>query len=304
MKRMSKATLFILITFGINYSMVGLFLLFGIEYKGVPAMILGSAYMFIPLLSAFLVSKIIHKEKIKKTFLLSFKINKWYVAGWLLFPVLAFGTLGVTLMLPGMEFAPEMSGMMERFEDVLSPEQLDEIQQSIGTLPFHPIWMALLQGLIAGATINAVFAFGEEAGWRGYLLYQWRHMNFWKVSLITGFIWGIWHAPLILMGHNYPQHPQLGVGMMVIWCILLSPIFTYFTIRARSVIVAAVMHGTLNASVGIPIMVVKGGNDLTTGMTGLPGFITLAVAILILVVYDRKISGANITRTSIAETLQ
>jgi len=70
--------------------------------------------------------------------------------------------------------------------------------------------MALLHGLFAGDTLNALFGFGEEAGWRGYLLHEWKHMQFWKASLFIGLIWGIWHAPLILLGYNYPQHSPTG----------------------------------------------------------------------------------------------
>lgn len=73
---------------------------------------------------------------------------------------------------------------------------------------------------------------------------------------------------------------------MTVWCILLTPVFIYITLQAKSVIAAAVLHGTLNASVGIPIMVIKGGNDLTTGITGLPGFIALFLTIMFLLAYD------------------
>ena len=216
MKKMNKATLFLLITFVINYSMVGIYKLFSGNYPGISGTLLATAYMFVPLISAFIVSKWIHKEKVKDTLRISFKINKWFFVGWFLFPLLGFATLGISLLFPGIEYAPEMSGMFHRFEDMLSPEQMEEIKASAENLPFHPIWMALLQGLLAGATLNALFGFGEEAGWRGYLLHQWKHMQFWKASLFIGLIWGIWHAPLILMGHNYPQHTQLGILMMTI----------------------------------------------------------------------------------------
>lgn len=303
MKKVNKSLLFLGLTFVINYSMVGIFHLSGGNYSGVSGTVLATAYMFVPFIAALVVSRGIHKENIKKTFLISFKINKWFFIGWLLFPLLSFLTLGISLLFPGIEYSPEMSGMLDRFEGIMTPEQLEEMQASIDNMPFHPIWMALLQGLVAGATVNAVFGFGEEAAWRGYLLHLWKHLNFWKTSVYIGFIWGIWHAPLILMGHNYPQHPQIGVLMMIAWCILLTPVFIYLTLKAKSVIAAAVMHGTLNASVGIAIMVIEGGNDLTTGMTGLPGFIALGIAVLILIIYDRLIAKENLTRKNIQDYL-
>ena len=123
------------------------------------------------------------------------------------------------------------------------------------------------------------------------------------ILAVTGFIWGIWHSPLILMGHNYPQHPEIGVLLMTFWCILLTPLFLYFTVKAKSVIAAAIMHGTLNATAGIAIMVIKGGNDLTVGITGLAGFISLIVVLLLLYLYDNKLSKEKIMTNKISNYL-
>ena len=92
---------------------------------------------------------------------------------------------------------------------------------------------------------------------------------------------------MIIQGWNYPQHPLPGVLMMVIWTLLLAPIFGYVTLKARSVIAAAIIHGTLNATAGLPLLVIVGGNDLTVGITGLAGFLVLAVINLMIFVYDR-----------------
>ena len=66
--------------------------------------------------------------------------------------------------------------------------------------------------------------------------------------------------------------------MMVGWCVLLAPLFSYVRLKARSVIAAAVMHGSLNATVGLSVILVKGGSDLTVGLTGLAGFLVLGLA--------------------------
>ncbi|MCC5623386.1 CPBP family glutamic-type intramembrane protease, partial [Nostoc sp. CHAB 5715] len=94
---------------------------------------------------------------------------------------------------------------------------------------------------------------------------------------MIGLTWGVWHAPLILQGHNYPQHHRIGVFMMTISTFLLAPIYSYITIKSKSVIAAAIMHGTINGLAVLPISLIKGGNDLTVGMTGLAGFIAIAI---------------------------
>ena len=75
--------------------------------------------------------------------------------------------------------------------------------------------------------------------------------------------------------------------MMIIFTLLLSPIFSYVRLQAKSVIAAAIIHGSLNATIGLPLMVIKGGNDLTVGATGLAGFIVLALANVGIFIYDR-----------------
>jgi membrane protease YdiL (CAAX protease family) len=181
-----------------------------------------------------------------------------------------------------------MAGMFERYRDVLTAEQLAQMKASLEQLPVHPFFLTIGQGLIAGITINALFAFGEELGWRGFLLQELKPLGFARASLLIGFIWGLWHAPLILQGHNYPQHPVIGVFMMIVFCILLTPLLNYITLRAKSVIAAAIMHGSVNGLAGIAIIMLSGGSDLTIGLTGLAGFTALAVFNLLLYVKIKR----------------
>jgi len=291
MKTINKTTLFLILNFGMSFSLAGIFYLSGFSGANKTAFtVLGVLYMFMPTLSVLIVTKLIHKEPIKKDLLISFRLNKWFLLAWLLMPVISFCTVGVSQWFPEVSFNPEMTGMMKRFESMMTPQQMQEMKASLQSLPVHAVWIVLLQGLVAGITVNAVAAFGEELGWRGFLLRSFREMSFLQASLLIGFIWGIWHAPLILMGHNYPQHPVPGVFMMVVFCILLTPFLLYITLKARSVIAAAIFHGTLNATAGISIMLIDGGNDLTTGITGLAGFVTLFFFILLLFAYDCLIS--------------
>jgi membrane protease YdiL (CAAX protease family) len=83
--------------------------------------------------------------------------------------------------------------------------------------------------------------------------------------------------------------------MMMVMCVLLAPIFSYVRLKANSVIAAAIIHGAFNANYGLSLMVVKGGNDLTIGVTGLAGFIVLVLANFCLFIYDRAIAKEPIT---------
>lgn len=304
MKAINRTTLFLILTFVISYSLSGIYKLIGGGYSSsIGFTVFGVIYMFIPAISVIIVKKFIHHEKLKADLLISFRINKWFFVAWLIIPIIMFFTLGISLLFPDVTYSPEMSGFIKRFETLLPPEQIDQMKNSLATLPINPIWLFLLQGLIAGVTINAIAAFGEELGWRGFLLKEFKEMHFFKAAIIIGFIWGIWHAPLILMGHNYPQHPQIGVLMMTVFCILSTPLLMYITIKSKSVIAAAVLHGTLNGTYVISLMLTGGGNDLTVGLTGLAGFIALSIVLICLFIYDYFISKEKILINKINNSL-
>ncbi|MBN1898034.1 MAG: CPBP family intramembrane metalloprotease [Spirochaetes bacterium] len=251
------------------------------------AAIMGTLYMFMPMISVFIVQKLVYKEPIKIPLGISFKLNFFFLMAWLIPPFLAFATLGVSLLFPGIEFSPEMAGIMAKLKMILPPEEWEKAMAQTKSLPLHPFWLALIQGMVGAITINAVISFGEEIGWRGFLQKEFESLSFWKSSFLIGFIWGLWHAPVILMGHNYPEHPQIGVLMMIIWCILLGPLFSYIRIKARSVIATCILHGSLNGTAGLAIMVVKGGSDLTVGLTGVAGFFVLVFVNIVLFAYDQ-----------------
>jgi len=295
-----KALLFVGLTFLVNWSMALLFFTLGGRWQSPIGAAFGAAYMFVPMGAAILIQKRIYGQPVAGPLGISFRFNRWFMIAWLLPPAVAFATLGVSLLLPGVEYSPQMEGLFDRYASMLTPQQAQKLHEQIAAMPAGVFWLGLLQGLIAGVTINAVAGFGEELGWRGLLQKELAFLGFWRSSVLIGFIWGIWHAPLILQGHNYPQHPTTGVLMMTLWCMLLAPIFSYIRVKARSVVAAAILHGTLNATYGLAIVLIRGGDDLTTGVTGLPGFVVLAAVILILWLHDSDPqSNASVEETTI-----
>jgi membrane protease YdiL (CAAX protease family) len=283
-----KIGIFLGIAFGGPWLIAIGYAALGFRWGGIGASVVGPIYMLFPMAATFIVLKAVYKEPVMQPLGISFKVNRWWVVGWLLPLVISLATLGISLWLPGVEFSVSMDGLYARLAANIPPEQIAVMKEKAALLPVHPFWLALLQGLIAGVTINAGFGFGEELGWRGFLQKEFSGLGFWKGSLFIGLVWGIWHAPLVLQGHNYHQHPKAGVLLMTAWCMLLGPLFSYIRIRSGSVIAAAIMHGSLNAFAGLGILVVTGGSDLTVGVTGLGGFIVLAVLNILLFVYLRS----------------
>lgn len=167
------------------------------------------------------------------------------------------------------------------------------------------IFVALL---LLSPLLNCVACFGEEWGWRGFLMPRLHEeYSFFKASMLTGLIWGLWHAPLIAAGHNYHQIYGVSsvwmvlaaIGAMCILSMVLAVLFGYISERAHSVWPAVLAHGCLNGVAGLPLMFTSVMYDptsltdgtqssfnpfvgpLSTGIIGGSAFIVVAIVILI-----------------------
>src|SRR5699024_2093731 len=248
-------------------------------------------YMLIPLIAVLIVQKLIYKEEIARPLLLTRRPNWWWPFA-MIFPLILIGlTTLVAILFPGVTLDLGMGNYLSTVDATTSATMNNLFQ----TLPFHPLWLLAGQSFIGGITINAIFAFGEEIGWRGFLLREFQVLGFWKASLLIGFIWGLWHAPLtIFAGHNYPSTPIFGILMMTLSSMLMSPILSFITIKSRSVFPAAFFHGVINGSASLGIMIVAGGNpELLNGLTGLAGFIVLLAVNIIIFIRTRTTINTN-----------
>jgi membrane protease YdiL (CAAX protease family) len=298
MKQIDKSIQFIVLTCLVSWTVAGIAILLGLrEAKGLIYTAFGMAYMLLPAICAIILQKL-HKEKPFRNLNISFRLNWWFLVAGIVPIVFAFMALGINLLFPDVSFSSSYEGLLSNLpagQVELAIEQLSRFPPVVFLL------IQLLNAIIAGYTINAVFAFGEELGWRGYLLKTLKDKKLLPVSLIIGTVWGLWHFPLILIGHNYPQHSVIGTGMMIIFCILLTPVMIYIVIKSKSVITAAIFHGSLNAIAGIGILYLVGGNDLTNGTTGIAGFTALLFINFSFFIYDKYITKENIFTRVIGE---
>lgn len=105
--------------------------------------------------------------------------------------------------------------------------------------------------VISQTSILSFAALGEEGGWRGYMMPKlMKLMGQKRAFLVGGIIWGLWHAPLTCIGHNfgtdYPGFPYVGILLMCIFCTLIGTILTMLTIKSGSIWPATIMHAVNN----------------------------------------------------------
>ena len=250
--------------------------------------------MFIPALCVVL-TRLITGEGFRNSWIHPhFKGNiKYYLFAWLAPSVLStIGAVVYYLCFPE-QFDPNSGYIVKTMSEVggelpanMPPLKVLIIGQTITAVLFGPI-------------LNFVTCFGEEWGWRGYLLPKIAaKMPRIPMLLITGTIWGLWHAPIIAMGHNYGTdywgYPVVGIAVMCIFCIALGTIFSYLCIKTQSCIPGVIAHGAINSFAGAGLFFAATNDNAILGPTpaGLIGGIGLIVTAIIIAIYwdkDEKI---------------
>lgn len=238
---------------------------------------LTAVLMFFPALGV-LVTRLVTREGFKNSMLrLNFRGNlRYYLIGW--FAPMALTAIGAAVYF--LIFPSEFTLSTLKAQTAAQP------------LPPALLWGMQVLMLLICPLLNLVACFGEEWGWRGYLLPKVAaRMKFLPTVLLTGFIWGIWHAPIIVAGHNYgmdyPGYPWLGIIGMCLFCMVAGTLFSFITLKTRSCWPAVLAHGALNgtASIGVlfladPMACNRFVGPLSTGIIGAVAYIVVAMWIV------------------------
>ena len=148
--------------------------------------------------------------------------------------------------------------------------------------------------------INSLFTFGEEFGWRGYLMQKLMPLGMRKAMLLMGVIWGVWHWPVIAMGHNYGLgylgYPWLGMLAMVWFCFVAGTVLAWATLCGGSVWPAVIGHAAINGFAGGMLLFMSDQPNMLLGPapTGLIGSVAWALVALWLVLRSKALGQPKI----------
>lgn len=196
-----------------------------------------AALMFFPAMGV-LITRLVTAEGFRNSMLcLNLRGNvRYYIVAW-------FGPIALTLAGAAVYF-------------LIYPDEfsLSAFYDTTGGRPVMTVLLIFLSPLL-----NLIPCFGEEWGWRGYLLPKLTgHMNLLPSVLLSGLIWGLWHAPVIVSGHNYSigywGYPWLGIVAMCLFCVVLGTLLSYITLRTKSCWPAVIAHGAINGVAGLAIL--------------------------------------------------
>lgn len=302
--------IYLLITFALTYS-VEIFLIGPMAgstdiRQAYLAQALVTGVMFIPAVGA-LITRLATKEKFNKDNLmlsLNLKGNlKYYALAWFGIELLIIlGGVLYFFIFPE-QFDVDMGYAGALFEAQMNGTGITLTMEQIKLMIFVQIFI----GIFLAPFLNFIPCFGEEWGWRGFLLPKMlKCLPSVPAILLSGVIWGLWHAPLTIMGHNYGVgywgFPFVGILAMCLFCIVMGVVLSYVTIKTGSCVPAIIGHGTINglASVSIYFTSLKNPYNVflgpaPTGLIGGAGFIVLAAVLLYQCNKKDNSSAPNVT---------
>ena len=222
--------------------------------------------MVTPAIAAFIVRRFITREGFATAGL---RRGPWhpYLLVWIGVPLLIAGIYALTILIGLGQFDPALATLTARMQDAAHGRPLPPLPP-----PLVLAAAILAQSLTLGVLITSVFTFGEEFGWTGYLLIRLLPLGRWRAAMAYGAIWGVWHAPIIAGGFNYPGYPRAGPVMMCALTIAFALTQTALRLRFDSVLLTSFFHASINTQgLGILPMFVIGVSPILGGITGFVG---------------------------------
>lgn len=246
------------------------------------------AFLYMPTpLYAIAIHSLIVRENIVLKYIDYKKINlKKLIIPIAIFLVWVIIIIGLTFLLSN--FFPEI---FTKFITTNKQLQL-KIAELVGNnasgsanLPPSPLLLiplSIISSIIAGFTVNLIFGFTEEILWRGFFWDELKEQGLIKYTLITGSIWGLWHAPLIFQGYNYGNENAFwGVLAFMIFCVIFSFAFTIIKSKTESTILCGAFHGMFNAFASVFIILLVKINPFIDGAIGVTSVISIILVVLL-----------------------
>ncbi len=233
-------------------------------------------YMFVPAAVAF-VFFLFSKHPVKnQTDLFTRRTGLWPWIFALCYPVLWYGIVALVAVLTGLgSFDPAFAAQL-----------------------FTPAFIMIILMTIVSMLISV---FGEEYGWRGYLLpaLTEKHSRFWA-TLITGLVWGIWHIPSYYFIYSVAGlgNPVFLTAVGVATVAVGAFAYSYLFYLNGNILPAVLMHAVYNV-MGSKVIL---GTPAIAGLSeATPGLVTIhwphAMGLIIVtgaiaaVIFTRKFSN-------------
>lgn len=208
-----------------------------------------SVSMFCPLVAVLAAKRIVLHQSTGIGWKVRGKRRYW-LAAW--FGPAVFTVLAALLYFAVFSSRLDLSGswLMTAYGGEMDAETL---RSQLGVSSLSYILETGLFAITLAPPINMLFAVGEEAGWRGYMMPQLKErFGLLNGRLLGGVIWGVWHWPIMLLtgyeyGTNYLGAPVLGLVVWCVVCFALNTLLDWLYEKTGCIWVSAIAHGAFNA---------------------------------------------------------
>lgn len=276
---MSKEKKSLLVFYGITLPVS---LIFELLYIFTKSDLFVSILMWVPGITGIVCSKVFFRNQGALGF--KFKIKPLYIILSITIPVIY---LVLTYVLAWVVLKDPTTGI-----DTLPKAVLGEWGEGI------PGGIYIAVSFIPFLIFSALSAAGEELGWRGFA-YPVLEKEFGRVKavLINGFIWALWHLPLIL-GEVYQSNVNIvyGIVSFIVLVMLVTVIYCWLRSVSGSVITAILLHAVHNELDQLYLQPLS-SNEKVPYFAGEQGIFTIAVvaiiAILVIAVWKKQKRSRN-----------
>jgi len=284
---------FLAITFGLScFAALGLFL-GGLTPEDQAFKVGVAGVMFTPALAAWFVERFVRpRDGLTARTGLDVRVDgvnwkAYWLLAWFVTPALVLGAIGLSAVFG--TFTLDLEQLSTVRATVAGSPEGEKILEAIS--PQRMIIANLASVILLSPLVHAITVVGGEWGWRGWLLPRlWTSHGPWTALLGHGLLWGLFQAPLVLVGHAYPGQPALGIAGMLVFCVLLGTLLGWLRLSTGSIWPAVIAQGSMSGVIPVAAFLGLYGaphDNLTSGITGYPGWLLLALLVGVLVALRR-----------------
>jgi len=219
-----------------------------------------AAYMYVPALLA-IIFYLLQKEPIEA------QVRRFFAG-------LDIRSLAFAIVAPLAIIALIMALALASGLGTFNPDVLAEKLQLPSLLAYAGMLIAIMPSM-----------FGEEYGWRGYLLPTLTpSLGKVKATLAVGAVWGLWHIPSYYLAYSVAGlgDPLILTGMGVLFTVLIAFPYSYCYYLGRGIIPCIILHAIWDVtmvSVAFTSPAVPGFTEEVPGIVGMPWAYVLACMI-------------------------
>lgn len=253
------------------------------------AMDMISQMMFAPAIAALIARLLTREGLVKSGFQFNFSQHRFlFLFGWFGMTILTYLGAAVYFLVFRENFDPNMTEFVSAYNsNAAEPMEAVNIVATFKT--------DLLMKLFTAPILDVVNSFGEEWGFRAYLMPKlYRKIGAVPAMLLSGLVSGLWYAPLVALGYyygsSYMGFPVTGILAMCVFSMVMGVIYSFLCLRTGSIFPSVFAHSAVNVMMSQAAMFTFDGGDYFVGPapTGILAGIPFVIAAVICLVYMHR----------------